>query len=463
MQVLLFVTGLVLGGVAGGFIIRYAIRSKMYFEFSERFNELEGKARYAEGHADQLKTQLMQAEGSLERVRAELETERGQHVAMSTKLDETGRHLEEQKELVSLMRNEMIETFKAHAATALETSNKNFLQLAQENLGRIVEQTKGKLGEHHAAMEGIIRPLQDVLNRYELELKNVEKHRNEHYGSLAESIQALSRMNEQLQKETSSLVTTLRKPQVSGSWGQMSLKRAAELAGMAPHCDFYEEVSVNVEGGRLRPDMVVRLPNGRTIVIDAKAPVDAYLNAVSALSEEEKKKAISGYISQVRNHMNSLGLKSYWDQFETAPEMVIMYLPGESFFSAALENDPKLIEDGTIRKVILATPTTLIALLRAVAFGWQQEQIAKGAQEINRLGRELFDRFAVVIEHIGKIGGGLNKSVESYNDAVRSLESRLLPSLRRFKELGITSPKDIENSMESISLTAKETKHLCVE
>jgi DNA recombination protein RmuC len=243
----------------------------------------------------------------------------------------------------------------------------------------------------------------------------------------------------------------------------MSLKRAAELAGMAPHCDFYEEVSVNVEGGRLRPDMVVRLPNGRTIVIDAKAPVDAYLNAVSALSEEEKKKAISGYISQVRNHMNSLGLKSYWDQFETAPEMVIMYLPGESFFSAALENDPKLIEDGTIRKVILATPTTLIALLRAVAFGWQQEQIAKGAQEINRLGRELFDRFAVVIEHIGKIGGGLNKSVESYNDAVRSLESRLLPSLRRFKELGITSPKDIENSMESISLTAKETKHLCVE
>jgi DNA recombination protein RmuC len=305
--------------------------------------------------------------------------------------------------------------------------------------------------------------LQDVLNRYELELKNVEKHRNEHYGSLAESIQALSRMNEQLQKETSSLVTTLRKPQVSGSWGQMSLKRAAELAGMAPHCDFYEEVSVNVEGGRLRPDMVVRLPNGRTIVIDAKAPVDAYLNAVSALSEEEKKKAISGYISQVRNHMNSLGLKSYWDQFETAPEMVIMYLPGESFFSAALENDPKLIEDGTIRKVILATPTTLIALLRAVAFGWQQEQIAKGAQEINRLGRELFDRFAVVIEHIGKIGGGLNKSVESYNDAVRSLESRLLPSLRRFKELGITSPKEIENSMESISLTAKETKHLCVE
>jgi DNA recombination protein RmuC len=270
-------------------------------------------------------------------------------------------------------------------------------------------------------------------------------------------------MNEQLQRETSSLVTALRKPQVSGSWGQMSLRRAAELAGMAPYCDFYEEVSVNVESGRLRPDMIIRLPNGRTIVIDAKAPVDAYLNALSAVSEDERKKAISGYIAQVRNHMNGLGQKSYWDQFDTTPEMVVMYLPGESFFSAALEHDPKLIEDGTLKKVILATPTTLIALLRAVAFGWQQEQMARGAQEINRLGKELFDRFAVVVEHIGKIGGGLNKSVEAYNESVRSIESRLLPSLRRFKELGVSSPKDVENGLDEITQTAKVVKHMELE
>jgi DNA recombination protein RmuC len=232
---------------------------------------------------------------------------------------------------------------------------------------------------------------------------------------------------------------------------------------MVPYCDFYEEVSVDVEGGRLRPDMIVRLPNERTIIVDAKAPVDAYLTAISASSEDERKKAITGYIAQVRAHMNGLGNKSYWDQFESSPEMVVMYLPGESFFSAALENDPKLVEDGILKKVILATPTTLIALLRAVAFGWQQEQIAKGAREINRLGKELYERFAIVIDHFSKVGGNLNKAVESYNEAVRSTEIRLIPSFRRFRELGISSTKEVEGVMGEISQTAKEAKHITLE
>ena len=361
------------------------------------------------------------------------------------------------------MKTEMVETFKAHAASALETSNASFLQLAKEHLGKIIEQTKGKLGEHQAAMEGTIKPLQEILKRYEEELKAVEKNRSESYGGLTQSIETLCKTSEQLQKETNTLVTALRKPQVSGSWGQMSLKRAAELAGMVPYCDFYEEVSVDIEGGRLRPDMVVQLPNGRSIVVDAKAPVDAFLNTISAVSVEEQKKAAANYVSQVRTHMNGLGNKTYWDQFESSPEMVIMYLPGESFFSAALENDPKLIEDGSLKKVILATPTTLIALLRAVAFGWQQEQVTKGAREINRLGKELYDRFAVVIEHFGKVGIGLNRAVESYNETVRSVESRLIPSFRRFKELGVSSAKELEGSVDEISYVAKDAKHLTLE
>ncbi len=455
MNLMTLIIALLVGMAVGGFAATLIVRVRAQQQMNAKLTELEGRARYAEGSSDRMTAQLTAVEKELAALREELATEKKREAEMSARLEESHIRLEEQKKLIDHMRTEMVDTFRAHASAAIESSNQTFLQLAQENLGKIMEQTKGRLGEHHSAMEGIIRPLQDVLKRYEEELKTVEKHRTEHYGSLAQSIESLSRMNEQLQRETNSLVTALRKPQVSGSWGQMSLRRAAELAGMAPYCDFYEEVSVNVEGGRLRPDMIIRLPNGRTIVIDAKAPVDAYLNALSALSEDEKKKAIAGYISQVRNHMNGLGQKSYWDQFETAPEMVVMYLPGESFFSAALEHDPNLIEDGTLKKVILATPTTLIALLRAVAYGWQQEQVAKGAQEINRLGKELYDRFAVVFEHVSKIGGGLNKSVEAYNESIRSIESRLMPSLRRFKELGVSSAKDVESGLDEITQTAK--------
>jgi DNA recombination protein RmuC len=264
-------------------------------------------------------------------------------------------------------------------------------------------------------------------------------------------------MNEALQRETSSLSTALRKPQVSGSWGQMSLRRAAELAGMVPWCDFFEQVSVDTETGKLRPDMVVRLPNGRVIVIDAKAPVDAFLSALQASSEEDRKKAFAGYVSAVRSHMNGLGSKAYWDQFEESPELVVMYLPGETFFSAAIENDPQLIEDGSLKKVILATPTTLIALLKAVAYGWQQEQMASGAREINRLGRELYDRFSVVADHITRAGSNLTKAVEAHNDAVRSIETRLMPSFRRFRELGVSTSRELPEAMDEIHITARET------
>lgn len=457
METALFVAGMI-GVTIGGALTWIWSRYQYQRVIAEKTTELEGKAKYAEGRLEQLKTQAGQAALDSDKLRIALDEEKRTRIENVIRLEEALCNLEQQKELVSLMKTEMVETFKAHASSALETSNRSFLQLAQEHLGRIIEQTKGKLGEHQASMDATVKPLQEILKRYEEELKSIEKQRGETYGSLAQSIQSLTRMSEQLQRETSTLVTALRKPQVSGTWGQMSLKRAAELAGMVPYCDFYEEVSVTVENGRLRPDMVVRLPNERTLIVDAKAPVDAYLAALSASSEADRKKAIAGYLSQVRNHLNGLSHKSYWDQFDHSPEMVVMYLPGESFFSAALEHDPRLVEDGILKRVILATPTTLIALLRAVAFGWQQEQVAKGAREINRLGKELYERFAVVIDHFSNVGSGLNKAVESYNEAVRSTETRLIPSFRRFRELGVSSTKDVEGVINEISCAAKAAK-----
>jgi len=462
--VIVFLAGFACGGILLWIIARLASQKEILRQTEEiklshsvRVSELEGRARYAEGQMDQLRQQLKQAESEITGLRKSLDDERVQAVESQARLAETARSFERQREVIEVMKTEMTDTFRSQAATALESSNRSFLELASENLGKILEQTKGKLGEHQAGMEGTIRPLQETLKRYEEQLREMEKTRAEQSWNLSRQIKELSEMNEALQRETSSLSTALRKPQVSGSWGQMSLRRAAELSGMAPWCDFYEQVTVDTESGKLRPDMVVRLPNGRSIVIDAKAPVDAFLSALEAPSEEERKKAFAGYVTAVRGHMNGLGSKAYWDQFEDSPELVVMYLPGETFFSAALENDPNLIEDGSLKKVILATPTTLIALLKAVAYGWQQEQVASGAREINRLGRELYERFSVVAEHFARAGANLTKAVEAHNDAVRSIETRLMPSFRRFRDLGVSTSRELPEAMDEIRITARET------
>jgi DNA recombination protein RmuC len=362
----------------------------------------------------------------------------------------------------STLKTEMTDTFIALSSAALKSSSEDFLRLASEHLGKVVVETEGKLGKHQISIDATVKPLQDMLRRYEQQIKEMEDNRHKSFGSLTEQLRSLSGMQDRLQQETHNLVTALRRPKVSGSWGELGLKRVAELAGMTAYCDFYEQESVTAEAGRLRPDMIVRLPNGREIVVDAKAPVDAYLNALSAGSEEERKRGIANYITQIRNHMNSLSSKTYWDQFPKSPELVVMYLPGESFFSAALEHDPRLIEDGSLKKVVLATPTTFIALLKAVAYGWQQEQVTKSAQEVNRLGKELYERFAIVIEHFAKTGDSLRKAVGSYNDGVRSLETRLIPSIRKFKELGISSAKDVD-SLTEVDQAPKSSAYLTAE
>jgi len=438
-------------------------------QHSDEIRNVEGRAKAAEALTEELRQQMRESESDRSRLRAELDTERQQRVETSTRLEESYkrledsyRNLDEQKALFEVMKKEMSDTFNALSSAALKSSSEDFLRLASEHLGKVVIDTKGKLGEHHAAIDATVKPLQELLKRYEQQIRDIEESRHKSFGSLSEQIRSLSSMQERLQQETKNLVTVLRRPKTSGSWGEIGLRRVAELAGMTAYCDFYEQESVSAETGKLRPDMIVRLPNGREIIVDAKAPVDAYLNALSAPTDDERKKGISNYVAQIRNHMNSLSSKSYWDQFPRSPELVVMYLPGESFFSSALEHDPKLIEDGSMKKVVLATPTTFIALLKAIAYGWQQEQITKSAQEINKLGKELYERFSIVLDHFSKTGAAMRKAVDSYNEGVRSLETRLIPSIRKFKDLGVSSAKETA-SLEEIGQTAKTIDHLEIE
>ncbi|MEK6682039.1 MAG: DNA recombination protein RmuC [Nitrospirota bacterium] len=428
MTIGIFILGLIIGGIVIWFIIS---------------SRLEGRARGAEAVVSELRMQVQQREAEINKVRVELDAEKQARVEALTRLEASAKSLEEQRSLIEVMSKEMKDTFNALSSAALKSSSEDFLRLASEHLGKIVADTKGRLGEHQAAMDGLVKPLHESLKKYEEQISAIEAKRRQDYGGIEEQIKMLASTHQQLQKETSSLVTALRKPQVSGSWGQLSLKRAAELAGMTAYCDFYEQVSVDTETGRLRPDMIVRLPNGREIVVDVKAPVDAYMNAISATSDEEREKALNNYVAQVRTHMNALGSKAYWEQFPKSPEIVVMYLPGESFFSAALEHDHTLIEDSSIKKVIIATPTTFIALLKAIAYGWQQEQLTKNAQQISILGKELYERISTLAGHFDDIGSSIARAMDAYNKAVGSMESRVLPSVRRFKELGITGSEEI--------------------
>nr|MBA2242414.1 DNA recombination protein RmuC [Chthoniobacterales bacterium] len=355
---------------------------------------------------------------------------------LETQLTEERKATTEKLSVLEEARTRFSDAFKALSAEALRYNNASFLELAKSTLEKTQEGAKGDLAKRQEAIDALVRPMRESLEKVDVKIHELEKARSGAYEALSTQVRSLAETQDYLRSETSNLVRALRSPIVRGRWGEIQLRRVVELAGMVEHCDFLEQTTVQTEEGRMRPDLIVHLPAGKTIVVDAKATLNAYLEALEASDDDARIGRLNQHATQVRNHIEKLSRKAYWEQFESAPDFVVLFLPGEVFFSAALERDPMLIEFGADKKIILATPTTLIALLRAVCFGWRQEKLAQNAREISQLGGELYKRFADLSVHLGRLGKSLNNSVEAYNKAAGNIEARVLVTARKFKELG---------------------------
>jgi DNA recombination protein RmuC len=373
---------------------------------------------------------------------ARLAAERGRAVA-ETQAAELRTRLDEQRALLVSAESRLGDTFRALAADALAANTQGFMALAAEKLRVERTHADATLEARQRAIEGLVAPVRESLDKVDSKIQALEKERGQAYGRLMEQVRGLAVAHDRLSSETGSLARALRSPSVRGRWGEMQLRRVVELAGMVEHCDFVQQMTLVGEERRLRPDMVVRMPGGRQLVIDAKVPLEGYLQAMEATSEEQRRARLREHAGQVRAHLLKLSSKAYWAELSETPEFVVMFLPGEAIFGAAIEDSPTLMEEGVGRRVLIATPTTLIALLQTVHFGWRQERLAENAEKVSEQGRILHERVATLLEHWARLGTALSRATEHFNAAAASLETRVVPSARRLEELGACGKKPL--------------------
>ena len=356
--------------------------------------------------------------------------------------------MEEQKkqqldDLLQRTQSQLANTFNQLSNEALARNNNTFLKLAEENLKRFQSEAKADLSSREKAIEQLLQPINETLQKTTQHIDAIEKERKESYGSLKTTIDQMTQNQKDLQQETHNLVQALRRPEVRGQWGEMTLRRLAELSGMVAHCDFFEQTHTQTDTGSIRPDMIVRMPEQREIIVDAKTPLDAYLSAIQAKDDSSRRHELKRHAQTIRSRVRELSRKNYWAEFADSPEFVVLFIPGEQFLSAALEVDPALLEDSMAQNIILATPTNFIALLRAVAYGWKQLALAENAEQIRTLGETLYKRLSTFGSHLSKLGNSLGSTVNHFNSAVGSLERQVLPGARKFTEMGISSKSDI--------------------
>lgn len=361
----------------------------------------------------------------------------------------------ERSAALTLAEEQLAAAFSRLAGDSLARNSEAFLRLAQENLGRHQEKARAELGEREQAVAALLTPIREALDRTTQQISTIEKERAEAFGGIRAQLASMTSSQQQLQAETRNLVNALRRPEVRGQWGELTLRRVAELSGMVEHCDFTEQETLNTPGGMLRPDMVVRLPDRGALVVDVKTPLDAYLEAIDAGSEADRRAALQRHARNVAGRVRELSAKAYWAQFPESPEFVILFIPGEQFLSAALSENPALLEDALRNKVVLTTPSSLVALLKAIAYGWRQLSLERNAEDIRHLGQELYERLTPFLAHMARLGRQIEGSVRAFNDSVGSLEGKVLPGARRLTELGISGRQKLD-SPEQVQTTPRQ-------